>query len=71
MSKLSTNRRDDLPGSAFALPEQRAYPLTDVEHGRKALQLEHNASPSDQSRIEAAVHRKFPSIGRYKSADQK
>ena len=35
--ELSEGRRDKLPKSAFAFPEQRKEPLTDASHVRNAL----------------------------------
>ena len=35
--ELSSSKRDDLPESAFAFPEQRKEPLTDASHVRNAL----------------------------------
>lgn len=35
--ELSTAKKDDLPKSVFAFPEQRKEPLTDAEHVRNAL----------------------------------
>jgi hypothetical protein len=76
MSVLSTKARKELPRSEYAIPEKApgsgSYPIPDKRHAQAALRLEHNASPSEQSRIEAAVHREFPTVGaRYKSSDQK
>ena len=62
-AKLKTKARDALPDSAFALPETREYPIQDENHGRAALSMLHNASPADQKKIKAAVHRRYPDIG--------
>lgn len=35
--ELDTDRRDALPASVFAFPEQRKLPLTDASHVRNAL----------------------------------
>ena len=35
--RLDSAERDDLPASAFALPEQRKLPVTDAGHVRAAL----------------------------------
>jgi len=35
--ELSEAKRDDLPESVFAFPEQRKEPLTDASHVRNAL----------------------------------
>lgn len=61
MTRLTTERRKELPSQEFALPGGH-YPINDKEHGRKALQLDHNATPAQRKIIEAKVHAKFPSI---------
>ena len=61
-AKLSTQERKDLDESDFALPESREYPIQDEDHARAALMLLHNASPEDQKKIRAAIHRKYPNI---------
>jgi hypothetical protein len=35
--ELSTEKKNDLPKSVFAFPEQRKEPLTDASHVRNAL----------------------------------
>lgn len=72
MAKLTTEERNDMESSTFAIPEDRAYPIPDASHARNALsRVSANGTPEEKSRVRAAVHRKFPSIGRYKSGDQK
>lgn len=36
MSKLSTEEREDIRKSKFALPEERKYPIADKAHARNA-----------------------------------
>ncbi|AWN42265.1 DUF6582 domain-containing protein [Methylobacterium durans] len=36
MSKLTTDEREDIPKSKFALPEERKYPIEDKAHARNA-----------------------------------
>tara|TARA_R100001530_G_scaffold84785_2_gene59070 strand:+ start:518 stop:730 length:213 start_codon:yes stop_codon:yes gene_type:complete len=62
MAKLSTKKRKRLKTSSFALKKDRAYPINDLDHGRAALRLLHNATPSEQTTIKAAVYKKFPSL---------
>lgn len=62
MARLKAAQRKKLKSSQFALPEKKGYPINDIGHGRKAIQLAGHASPTDQKRIKAAVKRKFPSI---------
>jgi len=62
--KLSTKERNALNTSQFALPG-RKYPMYDANHARNALaRASEFASPAEKARIRAAVHRKFPGIGR-------
>lgn len=62
MTKLTTERRDEIPGGEFALPGRR-YPIHDESHARAALSMAHYASPAEQAEIRAKVHAKFPGIG--------
>lgn len=39
MAKLSAEDRRNLPDSAFALPDKRAYPITDKGHALAAKTL--------------------------------
>jgi hypothetical protein len=64
VSKLTTGRRDELPGGAFALPGKRAYPINDPNHARAALSMAHYASPAEQAEIRAKVHARYPGIGK-------
>jgi hypothetical protein len=61
-ARLKTKQRNALPDSAFALPETREYPIHDLIHAHKALELLHNAAPADQKKIKAAVHSRYPDI---------
>jgi hypothetical protein len=62
-AKLKSKERDALQDSDFALPDSREYPIQDESHARAALSMLHNASPEQQTKIKAAVHRKYPDIG--------
>jgi hypothetical protein len=62
-AKLKQKERDALDASDFALPDSREYPIQDESHARAALSMLHNASPEDQKKIKAAVHRRYPDIG--------
>jgi hypothetical protein len=64
MARLSSAARDRLPDSAFAEPRKRAYPIQDRSHARNALsRVASNGSPSEQRKVRAAVHRRYPNIG--------
>ncbi len=67
MAKLTAKRRNALPGSSFAEPKKRKYPIEDKAHARNALsRVSQHGSPAEKKRVRAAVHRKYPSIGRGK-----
>jgi hypothetical protein len=63
MTRLTTQRRKELPQDEFALPGGR-YPIPDESHGRAALSMAHYASPAEQAQIKRKVHEKFPDIGK-------
>jgi hypothetical protein len=71
MAKLTSAERNKLPASDFAGPD-RSFPIEDESHARNALsRAAQNASPEEQSKIRAKVHRKFPGIGgRYKGVGE-
>lgn len=63
MAKLTGKKRKSLKTSSFALPKKRAYPIHDKSHARNALaRVAQHGSPSEKSRVRAAVKRKFPGI---------
>lgn len=66
MAKLTTDHRDSLPASQFALPGKRGYPIPDKGHAEQALRMRGHASPEEQKQIVAAVRSKFPTVGRYR-----
>jgi hypothetical protein len=71
---MSAKARQALPRSDFALPGKGegpkgagagSYPIPDVGHARNALaRVAQHGSSSEQSKVRAAVHRKFPDIGK-------
>jgi hypothetical protein len=63
--KLSYEHRKELPKSSFAEPGSRSYPINDENHARNALaRVSQFGSESEKARVRAAVHRKYPHIGR-------
>lgn len=69
LAELTTKARKKLPTSTFAIPEDRAYPIPDEAHARNALaRVSQFGTPEEQSRVRAAVKRKFPNIGKAKPA---
>lgn len=67
MAKLTTKARKAIKTSNFALPKKRAYPIEDRSHARNALaRVSQFGSPAEKSKVRAAVHRKYPSMGKKK-----
>lgn len=61
--RLTTKERRAIPSKEFAGPK-RSFPINDKNHARAALSMAHYAK--NPSAIRAAVHRKFPDIGKKK-----
>lgn len=66
MSRLTTQRRNGLPGKDFAGPD-RSYPIEDENHARNALARVSNKGKALQASVRRKVHAKFPKIGLTKS----
>jgi hypothetical protein len=66
--RLSAAARKRIPGKDFAGPD-RSYPIEDASHARNALARA--SGKSVEGRVSAAVHRKFPGIGRKHVAPQR
>lgn len=66
MSKLTAAARRAIPKKDFALPGGR-YPIEDASHARNALsRVSQNGTSEEKAKVRAAVHRKYPSIGKKK-----
>jgi len=64
MAKLTTRGRKNLPTSSFAGPD-RSYPIQNPSHARNALsRVSQHGSSEVKAQVRAAVHRKYPSIGK-------
>lgn len=60
MGFLTSKQRNAMPTTTFAIPEERKFPLNNASHARNALA---RASGTQyESRVRAAVKRKFPNI---------
>ena len=54
-----------MPLGQFAIPGKRAYPINDKSHARNALaRVAQHGTPAQKSQVRAAVHRKYPGIGK-------
>lgn len=71
MAKLSTAERKKLPAKDFASGKGH-YPIEDENHARNALsRVSQFGSPSLKAKVRAAVHRKYPNIGKKKATNMK
>jgi hypothetical protein len=62
MAELTTAGRKRIKKSSFALPGRR-YPIHDASHARNALaRVAQHGTPSEVSKVRAAVRRKYPGI---------
>lgn len=63
--ELSGKDRKKLSKKSFALPGKRKYPIPDKAHARNALaRVAQNGTEAEQKKVRAAVHKRFPSIGK-------
>ena len=66
MASLTTAQRKSLPKSDFVFPAKApgsgSFPINDRKRAKAALSYARDAS--DPAKVRAAVHRKFPSIGK-------
>lgn len=68
MAKLTTKARKALPDSAFAGPG-RSYPIEDRAHAANAkARASQFASPAVKAQVDAAVARRYPSMGKTSDA---
>ena len=64
MSKLTAAARKKIPAGDFALGKGR-YPIEDASHARNSLaRVSQHGSSSEKAKVRAAVHRKYPGIGK-------
>jgi len=64
MAKLTAAARKRIPTKNFALPG-RKEPINDKSHAKAALTMGmRDKSPAQKAKIRAAVHRKFPDLGK-------
>jgi hypothetical protein len=81
MAELTTKQRKQMPAKSFALPGKGegpqgkgagSYPIHDKPHARNALaRVSQHGTPAEKSKVRAAVHRKYPDIGRDTQANSK
>lgn len=64
MAKLTAAKRNALPSREFVFQKSRKFPINDPNHARNALSRAAAKGGSVEAKVRAAVHRKYPSIGR-------
>ena len=73
MAQLTARARKRIPAKSFAIPGRAKsakakaksgnYPIHDLAHARNALaRVSQHGSPSERSRVRAAVYRKYPGL---------
>ena len=67
MAKLTAKKRNALPRGAFVFPGKRKFPIEDASHARNALSRAGAKGGEVEKKVRAAVHRKFPNIGKGKT----
>ena len=61
MGILTTKQREALPDSAFAIPEERKYPIHDKNHARAALaRVAEFGTPEEKQRVAKAIKDRYP-----------
>jgi hypothetical protein len=65
MAKLTSKARSAIPSKDFALPGKRAYPIEDRSHAANA-KARASGKP-EQGKVDAAVARKYPDMGKSSS----
>jgi hypothetical protein len=61
MAILRAKRRNTLPDSEFAIPEERKYPIHDRAHGANALaRVAQHGTPEERRKVKAAVCKRYP-----------
>lgn len=67
MAKLTTTQRNALPSSDFVFPEDRRYPIENINHARNALaRVSQHGTPEEKAKVKSAVYAKYPSLSKKK-----
>jgi len=57
------DNRNKLKDQSFALPDERKYPIPDIEHARNALaRVAQNGTAEEKKKVRAAVEKRYPSL---------
>ena len=61
--ELTTKGREQIKEKNFALPEERKYPIEDIEHARNALaRVSQHGTPEEKAQVTKKVEEKYPSL---------
>lgn len=64
MAKLTAATRKAIPSKEFALPGRR-YPIEDRAHAANAkARVSQYGTPAEKAKVDAAVARKYPGMGK-------
>ncbi|HVD21831.1 MAG TPA: DUF6582 domain-containing protein [Lapillicoccus sp.] len=57
------DNRNKLKDESFAMPDQRKYPIPDIEHARNALaRVAQHGTAEEQKKVRTAVEKRYPSL---------
>jgi hypothetical protein len=70
VAKLTTKKRKSLSSKSFVFPKSRKFPIEDKAHARDALSRAAHKGGSVEAKVRAAVHKKYPGIGKKGSASK-
>ena len=57
------DNRNKLKDESFAMPDQRKYPIPDIEHARNALaRVAKHGTAEEQKKVRTAVEKRYPSL---------
>ena len=57
------DNRNKLKDESFAMPDQRKYPIRDIEHARNALaRVAQHGTAEEQKKVRTAVEKRYPSL---------
>jgi hypothetical protein len=71
VAKLTTKKRKSLSSKSFVFPKSRKFPIEDKAHARDALSRAAHKGGSVEAKVRAAVHKKYPGIGKKSGATAK
>ena len=60
---LTAKGRNQVKGDNFVFPEDRRYPIHDMNHARSALSMvAAHGTPFEKAKVRSAVYNKYPSL---------